>query len=318
MALAAARGRAGRLRVRAVYLDDTSGRGARARWSQAAVGANARRATEDTSAIAYIGDFDSGASRTSESITNAAHLLQVSPASTAVDLVRPFLGSDQLPPGELQGGERTFGRVIPDDQAQAEAAARWVRKLGVRRVALVRDRSRFGGTLADAFHEALGGAMVTRRGAELTYYAGVAADEPAFGGALPSRVMASDALLPPWSGARAAAATLATSAAEGPAVLPASGRRFVGDYRRRYRRPPGRYAAYGYEAMAVVLDAVRRAGASGDQRQAVIDSFFGTHGRRSILGAYSIDPVGDTTLARLGGYRIRGGRAVDPTLLRIR
>ena len=45
LALADANGMAGRARIRAVYLDDTSGHGANARWSPAAAAANARRAS---------------------------------------------------------------------------------------------------------------------------------------------------------------------------------------------------------------------------------------------------------------------------------
>jgi len=319
MALAVAGGRAGKLRVRAVYLDDTARGGGRARWSQAAVGANARRATEDTSAMAYIGDFESGATRTSEAITNAAHLLQISPASTAVDLVRPFLGSDQLPTVEEEGGERTFGRVIPDDQAQAVAGAVWVRKLGEKRVAVLRDSTRFGRTMAAAFREALLGARVVHRGAQLLYYAGVAGDEPRAPIArFRGPVMASDALLEPFRAGATPEASLATAAAQDPAQLPPAGQRFARSYRRRYGRAPERYAAYGFEAMALALDSIRRAGDSGDQRQAVVDSFFATRGRRSVLGTYSIDAVGNTTLPRLAGYRIRAGVPGSPRLLRIR
>jgi branched-chain amino acid transport system substrate-binding protein len=319
MALAAAGGRAGKLRVRAVYLDDTAGSGGGARWSQAVVGANARRATENTSAVAYIGDFESGATRTSEAITNAAHLLQISPASTAVDLVRPFLGSDQLPAVEEEGGERTFGRVIPDDQAQAVAGVVWVRKLGEKRVAVLSDSTRFGRTMATAFREALLGSRVVRRGAQLIYYAGVAGDEPRAATArFHGPVMASDALLEPFSAGATPLASLATSAAQDPAQLPPAGQRFARSYRRRYGRAPERYAAYGFEAMALALDSIRRAGDSGDQRQAVVDSFFATRGRRSILGTYSIDAVGNTTLPRLTGYAVRAGVPRSPRLLRIR
>jgi branched-chain amino acid transport system substrate-binding protein len=315
MALGAAQNHAGDLRVRAVYLDDTSGRGARARWSQARAGANARRATEDTSAVAYIGDFESGASRVSEAITNAAHLLQVSPASTAVDLVRPFPGSSEIPVGEKEGGERTFGRVIPDDVAQAAAAAAWVRRLGARRVAVVHDRSPFGRTLADAFRASLRGIRLAP-GAPLLYYAGLASGEP-----LPalrgsgSRILASDAVLPPFASGVRALASLATSAAQDPAQLPPSGRRFAAAFQRRYGRRPRPYAAYGYEAMAVVLDSIRGAGDDATDREAVIDGFFATRARRSILGTYSIDAAGNTTLDRLTGYRLRRGASPHPVAL---
>ena len=163
LALADAQGRVGELGVRAVYLDDTSGRGARARWSQAVAAANARDAAEDSSAIAYLGDFDSGATRASLPITNEARMLQVSPASAAVDLVQPFLGAGDQVPEEVQAtGERTFGRVIPSDEVQAEAAAGWAKRLGARRVGTVSDGSEFGQTMVRAFRQSLPGARLTR------------------------------------------------------------------------------------------------------------------------------------------------------------
>jgi hypothetical protein len=61
--------------VRAVCLDDTGG--AR-RWGLAAVGANARRATEDSTAVAYIGELDRTATRFSRSIVEAAGIAQLS------------------------------------------------------------------------------------------------------------------------------------------------------------------------------------------------------------------------------------------------
>ena len=45
----------------------------------AAAGAIARRAVEDASAVGFIGDLDSGATRISLPITNQADLIQVSP-----------------------------------------------------------------------------------------------------------------------------------------------------------------------------------------------------------------------------------------------
>jgi branched-chain amino acid transport system substrate-binding protein len=129
--------------------------------------------------------------------------------------------------------------------------------------------------------------------------------------------MATDALLDP-SGIRALvpSSALATSAALDPSQLPRAGQRFVRAFRGRYRREPGRYAAYGYEAMAVVLDSVRRAGDSGDDRDAVVDAFFGTTNRRSVLGTYSIDDVGNTSLDRLAGYRVVNGQPRFETALR--
>ncbi len=63
LALADARRKVGELAVRATYLDDTAGNGPDADWSPSVAAGNARRATQDSAAIAYIGEFDSGATR---------------------------------------------------------------------------------------------------------------------------------------------------------------------------------------------------------------------------------------------------------------
>ena len=59
--------------------------------------------------------------------------------------------------------------------------------------------------------------------------------------------------------------------------------------------------------MALVLDAIKRAGDKGNDRQAVIDALFATKDRESVLGTYSIDENGDTTLTDYGVYTVKDG-----------
>jgi branched-chain amino acid transport system substrate-binding protein len=324
-------------------MDDTSGHGPGARWSPAAAAANARRASQDSAAIAYIGDLDSGATRFSLPITNEAHILQVSPASSAIDLVQPFLGAgDQIPDEVQPTGQRTFGRVIPSDEAQANAGAAWAKRLGISTARVVGDGSSFSRVMESAFGEQArqSGIHVQRTKLAaprevcglsspaggspkrlLGYYAGAAIPTGRQLGCITNgiagtRLMATDALLNP-AGVRALvpSSALITSAAQDPSQLPASGQRFVRAFQDHYHRAPGRYAAYGYEAMAVVLDSIKRAGDSGADRDSVVSSFFDTTNRHSVLGTYSIDDVGDTTLNRLAGYRIAHGRPVLMTAL---
>jgi branched-chain amino acid transport system substrate-binding protein len=233
-------------------------------------------------------------------------MLQVSPASAAVDLVQPFLGAgDQLPEEVQATGERTFGRLIPSDEAQAEAAAGWAIRRHARRVGTASDRSEFGQTMVRAFRESLAQGRLTRSRHDLVYYGGEPEGMRAAIGSFPGTVMASDALL---SGVPGDQGLLVTAAAQDPRQLPPVGQRFARAFRARYGRKPGRYAAYGYEAMAVVLDSIRRAGERGDERDAVVDAFFDTEDRDSVLGTYSIDEVGNTTLERMAGYRFADGR----------
>ncbi len=53
------------------------------------------------------------------------------------------------------------------------------------------------------------------------------------------------------------------------------------------------------------LDAIAAAGENGDDRAAVVDQVFATKDRDSVLGSYSIDENGDTTLTTYGVYRIQ-------------
>lgn len=320
--------------------DDTRG----GRWSSPAVADNARRATSDSAAIAYIGEFESGATRVSLPITNEARMVQVSPASTALDLVSPGPASDEVPELVQPSGERTFGRVIPDDEAQAGAGAAWARKLGVRGALVIGDGSEFGDTVADEFEEeavALGIGVETGKAGEarseararisaarpdLVYYAGTA--DRALGvlrsvaAAAPgATIMGTDALLLDRSFLRRAkpfeSRLRLTASAQDPAQLPgARGQRFVRRYRERYRREPDPYAAYGYEAMALVLDLIDHASEEAEDRSAVVDELFATSERDSVLGTYTIDEVGNTTLDRMAGYRVRDGRPVFDAALR--
>jgi branched-chain amino acid transport system substrate-binding protein len=104
---------------------------------------------------------------------------------------------------------------------------------------------------------------------------------------------------------------LATSAALDPSQLPPAGQDFAARFEAEYGRSPGRYAAYGYEAMAVILDSVERASDPLD-RSSVVEAFFATADRDSVLGTYSIDEEGNTTLDRMTGYELRGPAPPEP------
>jgi hypothetical protein len=71
----AGQGRGGEdLRLRVVCLDSSEGDRA---WTLAQVGANARRATEDSTAVAYVGEPDPEARRQSRPIVDAAEIAEL-------------------------------------------------------------------------------------------------------------------------------------------------------------------------------------------------------------------------------------------------
>jgi branched-chain amino acid transport system substrate-binding protein len=189
-------------------------------------------------------------------------------------------------------------------------------------VGSVTDGSEFGRILADAFDaEAarIGLGAGEGGGVDLDYYGG-GPDRffHAARGLPPRPIIGSDTLLEPslLRGASISPTRLhVTSPFIAPSLLPPAGQRFLRAYRDRFGFAADPAAAYGYESMGLLLDAIRRAGSNGSDRGAVIDEVLSTRDRRSVLGTYSIDGDGDTTLDSVSGYRISDGLPVFPVKL---
>jgi branched-chain amino acid transport system substrate-binding protein len=146
LALADAGGRVGRFTVSYVSLDDSSP--TNGEWDPGVTAANAKAAAQDRTTIAYLGDFNSGATAVSLPLTNAAGILQVSPASPYVGLTSSLDAGQGEPERFYLGGRRTFGRVAPGDPVQAAAQVALLRRLNVRRLYVIADQDPFDGPLA--------------------------------------------------------------------------------------------------------------------------------------------------------------------------
>ena len=62
--------------------------------------------------------------------------------------------------------------------------------------------------------------------------------------------------------------------------------------------------------MSGVLDAIRSAGAHGNDRPDVIKAYLATADRDSVIGRYSMRSNGETTLSVYGVDRVSGGNPV--------
>jgi len=103
-----------------------------------------------------------------------------------------------------------------------------------------------------------------------------------------------------------AAKVKVTVATLSPDEYPADGREFFNSFREKYDEPnPNPYAIYGYEAMRLALDAIERS--ETGEKEDIAKALFDTKDRESVLGTYSIDENGDTTLTDYGVYTIEGG-----------
>ena len=295
----------------------------------------------DDSAIAYLGEFNSGASSISMPILNEAGILQVSPSNGHVGLTRREGALPGEPLKYQPAGVRTFGRVIPADHLQAAAIAALLQAEGRKRVFLVDDREVYGTSIAAMVRRRMKGrgirfagrrristgdggrnipkiARAMRRArADAMVFGGIAENDAARLWRAVHRRNPRALLIGPEALTdrafsqhlgRAARRTLITNPTLDPAAYPPAAQAFSAAFRARFGHEPQPYALYGYEAMGVVLDAIARAGSA--DRAAVIRAFFATKDRDSVLGRYSIDANGDTTLSTYGVLKVSGRRLV--------
>jgi branched-chain amino acid transport system substrate-binding protein len=340
LALADAGGHAGPFKIEYDSLDDANPKSGQ--WEPGLTATDAKIAAQDTSTIAYLGEFDSAATAVSLPFINAAGILQISPASPYVGLTSSLDTAQDEPERFYPSGKRTFVRLQPGDTVQAQAEVELLKSLGVHKLYVLDDQDAFQVPLADLVasdaehagitvlaHDSLSTQAtavftgevekIANSGAQAVFLAGgEGTGTPALWrqlhGASPHLALLASAATVAESftsriGAAAANTYLTTPVL--PAGMYASDARGVlRHYRSVFGNEGGGWALYGYEAMKLVLDAIRNSGARGNDRQAVIKRVFSTHHRSSVLGSYSVQPDGETTLDRYGIERVIGGRAV--------
>jgi branched-chain amino acid transport system substrate-binding protein len=344
MALATVHGRIGRYAISIRPLDDatTSSDG----WNPGQTSVNARAAIKDPSTIGYVGDLNSGATAVAIPLLNRAEVPQISPASTAVGLTRGGLEAAPGEPQKYYPTkQRTFARVIPNDIVQSAVQVQLQRAADCRHIVVLDDGEVDGTDAAMSFQYAakragLDVASVDQYDPDDSDYRAlaksVAKKHPTcvMISALPQNHAAAvtEAVARATPGARLfATAGLAspgfvdpahggipkaldprvtmTVATLGTDDYPAAGQRFLRQYSARYGAPPPD-AIFGYAAMSLLLEAVSRA--TSDDREAtrsrVLREIFEVDDLPSVLGTYSIDRQGDTSIDRFGVYRLTDGR----------
>jgi branched-chain amino acid transport system substrate-binding protein len=351
LALKQHNGRAGDYRIKYTSLDDSTAQAGT--WTPEATSANARRVAQDENAIAYIGEFNSGASAISIPILNEVPIAQVSPANTAVGLTSDEPGADEGEPDKYYPtGERHYLRVVPKDTIQGAALATLMKEDGCTAVAILHDKEVYGAGLARNVEMS-----AKEQGIEVTGNEGIDPKAPNFRSQA-SSIESDGADCFVFSGVtpngavqlyKDVAAAVPDAKLYGPdgvsnpefynpseggippeiqprvkisvATLspdeyPPEGQKFFEDFRSEYGvENPDVYSIYGYEAMSLVLDTCARLGADCSDRQAMIDALYNTKGRESVLGTYDIDQNGDTTVTDYGIYTVENGELVfDQTI----
>lgn len=321
LALAQAGGRVGGLTLSFRVVGDVAPDG---RATAVAAAAAAQLAVRDATIIAAIGDLTAPATAVTAPVLNAAGVLQVSPATTDAGLAGPTAAADAGRLGRLEpSGRRSFARVIGSDASQARAAAALARRARCHGLTVVAGTAPAERSLAALVARAAGarlrpaGAPPPRRAGSCAFLAlaspgatAAAAFRAAHRAAPRATLLGPAALVAPAFAAAlgpAAPATRLVSPAPDPGALGARGRRFAAAFERELGRRPGPYAMLGYDAMRSVIASIRRAGARGDNRRAVIDAYLGKP-RPSLLGPAATTPAGETSPARWFEARVAAGR----------
>jgi branched-chain amino acid transport system substrate-binding protein len=345
LALEQAGNKVGKYKIKYVSLDDSTATAGK--WEPGQTSANARKASQDSKTIAYLGEFNSGASAISIPILNQAGILQISPSNTYEGLTRP--SPDKAEPDKYYPtGKRTYGRVVPPDAVQASAQVSWMKELGVKKLYILNDKEVYGKGIAnqvatdakEAGIQVLGNDGIDPKAANYralaTKIKGSGADAMFFGGIVNNNAAqlwkdvyganTSIKLFGPDGVATAPfntkigpsqANTYLTSPTLDPKLYPPAAQKFYADYKAKYGTDqPDPYAIYGYEAMSAALQAIKDAGDKGNDRQAVIDAFYNIRNKESVLGTYSIDDNGDTSISDYGAYRVKGGKIVFVKVLK--
>jgi branched-chain amino acid transport system substrate-binding protein len=331
LALSQAGGHAGSFAVEFKPLDDSVAQ--TGNWDPGQTSADARKAISDNRAVAYLGEYNSGATAVSLPLTNEAGLAQIT-VSSSVGLTQDGPGTAPGEPDKYYpGGTRTLVRVAATDNVQGQVLAQLPVQDGCRNAAVVDDQEVFGKGLSDVVVAAAkrsGLRIVTTQGIDKqaanyrSLAAGLAARGTAcfiFTGctangavqlfkdvahALPSaRLYGSDCVLTEdfydsgHGGLPEAVARRVHITAQ---VLPPEqygpkGRKVFADYSKAYGvAHPDTYAIYGYEMMELALTALRNASETVTKDASIADTR-----RATVKALYGIRDFAGA----LGTYSVR-------------
>jgi branched-chain amino acid transport system substrate-binding protein len=341
MALEEANNRVGGATI--VYEDLDDATPARGAWDAGKEAENANRAVNDPDVMVYLGTFNSGAAKVSIPIANRANLAMISPANTYPGLTKKVEGVEPNEPDVYYPtGRRNYARVVPADDLQGAVGANWAKQVGAQRVYVLDDTELYGHGIAVVFADTarkigltvLGGpegidpkasdyrALATKiRGTnpDLVYYGGITQNN--VGKLLKDlravvgnnvKFMGPDGIFEQAfldDAGDAAEGAYITFGGVGPSKLTGKGAEWYRAYKAKYNAEPEAYAAYGYDSMKVALEAIQRAGRK--DRAAIRDAVMATRDYDGVLGKWSFDQNGDTSLTTMSGRQVKDGKFDD-------
>lgn len=327
-------------KIKIVYEPYDDATAAAGKWAPEQVTSNANKAVADKNVVAIIGHYNSGAAKLSIPILNQANLVMVSPAATYPGLTKPGKGEAKEPEIYYPNKIRNFARVVPADDIQGVVAAKWAKSLGVKKVYILNDQELYGKGLADIFEatakkegiQVLGKeginpkapdykALMTKIKAlnpDMIYFGGITqnnagqlikdmrnvgmkADQVKFMG--PDGTYEKAIIESAGKDSEGIYATFGGVPAK---ELTGDGKTWYESYKKKFNAEPEAYAAYGYESAKVVLNAINKV--CKNDRAGIRDAVMATKDFKGVLGNWSFDKNGDTSLTMMSGNVVKNGK----------
>jgi branched-chain amino acid transport system substrate-binding protein len=313
-----AQGGVGGYKIKVTVLDD--GTTSAGQYDPAQSATNARKLVADSNVVANVGPEMSGSGKAMAAILSQGDLATITPSSTNPDITDPKFAAQFVPKGRP-----IYFRTVTTDAYQGPNMANYfAHTLNVKKVYILDDSGAYGVGMANAFEAqakkngttVLGHDQLDPKEADyttiLTKIKGLNPDALYYGGVslagvklakqsyniLPDIIKGGGdgvygAPMLKGSGFPAMEGWYATIAApyiaENPDVQP-----WIKRYTEKYGQGPGAYSFTAYDAMLVILDAIKRVAESGKPvtRSAVRDAIQ-TAQLKTLQGVVSFDKYGD-------------------------
>jgi branched-chain amino acid transport system substrate-binding protein len=305
-------------------------------WSREQELANAERAANDPSVIAYIGPYNSGAAMLSIPVTNRAGLLHVSPSATW-----PGLTQAGYNPGEpgiyYPTGLRNFISMMPDDSLQAKVAARWAELLDLQRIIILTDGSTYSSGLANSFEQHAASIVISKltvdplnltglspqlAGSQALFYAPSSVQNAiALAHALRGTdivIFSTDVALDPQFLDRASEEAsrwhIISNSIPDPQLFLSnlgSNSPFKSSFERKYAETPGQFATNAYAITTQILSAVTSLNTTtpgAERNRAVVLRYVYDQETEGTTGPFIFTQDGRPTYSHMSGYSWRDGR----------
>jgi len=303
-------------------------------WDTAKCATNAHLYANDKSVIGVLGTFNSGCAKIEVPTLNRAALAMVSPANTNPGLTKKWdVGEPQK---YYPTGARNYARVVATDDIQGPADALWSQSLGFKKVFVLNDKQTYGFGVAKTYqaaakklgikvvgfqgwdakassYEALA-TSIKASGAQAVFLGGIVCNNGAklmqdIKSVNPKiQLQMPDGFSDPGANGAVGNGAYISVAGEPPNALTGQGATFVKSFGKQIGTTPNPYAAYGAQAMLVMLQAVAT---GGGQRASTTKRLFGMSITNGILGNFTINASGDTNLTPITIYK-QAGKNLKP------